>query len=130
MVIPRDMHQLTEALRRIEELEDTIDLEEARHGLNKHAKSVIAEIEARRGANWPGAKTIRQQTAVVRSHKGDPYCKACKWFHPQDAHDPVCALCDCAHEYHNGPSGQCTNGAPGWSCDCTKYTLPTTPKDP
>lgn len=44
MVIPRDMHQLTEALRRIEELEDTIDLEEARHdfadsgGLNKHAK--------------------------------------------------------------------------------------------
>ena len=30
-----------------------------------------------------------------------------------------------AHEYHDGPTGQCTNGAHGWSCDCPAYVTRT-----
>jgi len=123
-----------ECADRISQLEDTIDLAQAKRdvdesrGENTHALGIVEEIAARRGKGWRGAKTLRQRTEVTRDHMGQPYCESCQWFHPPDKHDPVCATCGCAHEYHDGPSGQCTNGAPGWSCDCRRYQLAVSPR--
>lgn len=58
--------ELDEALARISELEDTIDLTEAEdliassYGRNTDACAVADEIHARRGANWTGALTSRE----------------------------------------------------------------------
>ena len=41
-----------------------------------------------------------------------------------------CANCEhpCATlEYHDGPNGECTQGAHSWSCDCKKFVAK---KDP
>lgn len=115
--------------KRIAELEDAIDKSDAGRdlaiscGRDAHAAAVLKEIEKRRGKDWNGGKTLRQTTAVTRDRLGQPYCDACRWFHPEGAHDPVCGDCGCAHEYHDGPSGQCTNGAHSWSCNCTGYQI-------
>ena len=117
---------------RIAELEDAIDKSDAErdqaiaYHRDARAASVLEEIASRRGKDWDGGKTLRQMTGdgVERDELGQPYCDTCCWFHPDGTHDPVCAVCDCAHEYHDGTSGQCTNGAHGWSCDCPGYKAP------
>lgn len=52
---------------------------------------------------------------------GRPWCMICKTRHAPGAHDPRCATCDCAHDYHESGDGRCTAGAHAWSCDCPKY---------